>query len=39
MKAGLFLSESIVRPSAGNGAPDHFDQLHALAEWLKRIKP
>jgi hypothetical protein len=23
---------------AGNSAPDHIDQLHALAEWLKRIK-
>jgi hypothetical protein len=23
---------------AGNSAPDHVDQLHALTEWLKRIK-
>ncbi len=23
---------------AGNSAPDHIDQLHALAQWLKRIK-
>jgi hypothetical protein len=23
---------------AGNSAPDHVDQLHALPEWLRRVR-